>query len=84
MSTSMAKSAPAEAAVAATAASRGRRQVRFMVLMVKMVGMVGMGLMGHTIGVVRALDNPVYIKPALRCQGKRENSRDSKSGVASA
>ena len=58
-----------------------------MVEMVKMVGMVGLGLMGlmsRTIGVVRALDNPVYIKPALRCQGKRENSRDSKSGVASA
>ena len=57
-----------------------------MVLMVKMVGMVGMGLMGHTIGVVRALDNPVYIKAALRCQDERENrekrSQESWNGIA--
>ena len=44
-----------------------------MVLMVKMVGMDREVTMGGATGALRALDNPVYIKAALRCQGRREN-----------
>ena len=47
-----------------------------MVLKVKMIGMARMDRevpMGGATGPVRVLDNPVYIKAALRCQGRREN-----------